>query len=108
MRRWTFQLLVIGLLFFPLAALAQASARAPIPRRMALDDARAYARSHHLRLLAARQRLVAADRDADIPGAQWLPHLGGMAQIVGSTANNITTTLLGTSAVDLPRIGGTK
>lgn len=30
-----------------------------------------------------------------------------MAQLVGSTANNSTTTLLGTSAVDVPRIGAT-
>lgn len=75
---------------------------------MSLDDARAFARSHHLRLIAARQRLVAAQRDADVPGAQWLPRLGGMAQIVGSTANNSTTTILGASTVDVPRIGATK
>jgi outer membrane protein TolC len=81
----------------------------PVPaRRMSLDEARAFARSHHLRLVAARQRLVATQHDADVPGAQWLPRIGGMAQIVGSTANNSTTTILGTSAVDLPRIGGTR
>lgn len=81
----------------------------PAPqRRMSIDEARAFARSHHLRLVAARQRLVAAQRDVDVPGAQWLPRLGGMAQLVGSTTNNSTTTLLGTSAVDLPRIGATK
>jgi outer membrane protein TolC len=85
------------------------AAPAPAPvRRMSLDAARSFARSNHLRLVAARQRLLAAQRDADVPGAQWLPRLGGMAQIVGGTANNSTTTLLGTSAVDLPRIGGTK
>jgi outer membrane protein TolC len=75
---------------------------------MSLDEARDYARTHQLRVVAARQRLVAAERDADVPGAQWLPRLGAMAQIVGSTTNNSTTTLLGTSTVDLPRIGGTK
>ena len=77
-------------------------------RHMALDEARAFARSHHLGLVAARQRLLAAQRDAEVPGAQWLPRLGAMAQIVGSTANNSTATLLGTSAADLPRIGGTR
>lgn len=77
-------------------------------RTMTLDEARSYARSHHLRVIAARQRLTAAERDADVPGAQWLPRVGGMLQIVGSTANNSTTTLLGTSAVDLPRIGATR
>jgi outer membrane protein TolC len=83
-------------------------APAASPRRMSLDEARAFARSHHLRVIAARQRLVAAQRDADVPGAQWLPRLGAMAQVVGSTANNSTTTILGTSTVDLPRIGGTR
>ena len=92
----------------PLAWAEGSETPAPAIPRMALDDARAFARSHHLRLVAARQRLLAAQRDADVPGAQWLPRLGAMAQIAGSTANNSTTTLLGTSAVDLPRIGGTK
>ena len=77
-------------------------------RRISLDEARTFARTHQLRLIAARHRLIAAQRDADVPGAQWLPRLGGMAQLVGSTTNNSTTTLLGTSTVDLPRIGGTK
>lgn len=75
---------------------------------MTLDEARLFARSHHLRLVAARQRLVAADRESEIPGAQWLPRLGGMAQLVGSTANNSTSTIFGTSTVELPRIGGTR
>ena len=74
---------------------------------MTLDDARAYARSHHLRMVAARQRLVAAERDADVPGAQWLPRVGAMAQLIGATTNNSSTTLLGVSTVDLPRIGAT-
>ena len=76
-------------------------------RRMSLDEARTYARSHHLRVIAARQRLTAAEREAEVPGTQWLPRVGGMVQIVGSTANNSTSTILGTSAVALPRIGGT-
>jgi outer membrane protein len=40
-------------------------------------------------------------------GAQWLPRVGVMAQVVVSTTNNSTTTMLGTNAVDLPRIGAT-
>jgi outer membrane protein len=83
------------------------TAPAPPTPRMSLDAARAFARTHHLRVVAARQRLLAAQRDADVPGAQWLPRVGAMAQLVGSTANNSTTTLLGTSAVDVPRIGAT-
>lgn len=74
---------------------------------MSLDEARVFARTHHLRVIAARQRLLAARRDADVPGAQWLPRVGAMAQVVGSTTNNSSSTVLGTSAVDLPRIGAT-
>jgi len=92
----------------PEVAAAPADAELSGVRKMSLDDARTFARTHQLRLIAARQRLVAAQRDADVPGAQWLPRLGAMAQLVGSTANNSTTTLLGTSAVDLPRIGATR
>lgn len=87
---------------------ATASPDGAAPKSMSLDEAKAFARSHHLRLVAARQRLLAADREADVPGAQWLPRIGAMAQIVGSTTNNSTSTVLGTAAVDLPRIGATQ
>ncbi len=86
---------------------APARADEPPTRKMTLAEARAFARSHHLRVVAARQRLVAAQRDTDVPGAQWLPRIGAMAQLVGSTTNNSSTTMLPTSAVDIPRIGGT-
>lgn len=78
------------------------------PRTLTLDEALAFARAHHFRLAAARQRVMAVEREAEIPSAQWLPRVGAMAQLVGSTANNSTTTLLGTGAVDLPRIGATQ
>src|SRR5688572_21813265 len=77
------------------------------PRAMTLEEALAFARTHHLRVTAARQRVKAAEREADVASAQWLPRVGAMAQVVGSTANNSTTTLLGTATVDLPRIGAT-
>lgn len=75
---------------------------------MTLTEAIAFARSHQLRLLAARQRLTALERDADVPGAQWLPRLGAFAEVVGATTNNSTTTLINNGAVDVPRIGATK
>jgi outer membrane protein TolC len=74
---------------------------------MSLDEALAFARTHHLRIAAARQRVAAAEREADVATAQWLPRVGAMAQLVGATTNNSTTTLLGTATVDLPRIGAT-
>ena len=97
------------------ASAASAFAADPTPpatavdtvRSMTLVQAREHARTHHGRVVAARQRLEAARRDARVADAQWLPRVGAMAQLVGSTTNNSTTTLLGTSAVDLPRIGAT-
>lgn len=77
-------------------------------RTMSLAEAREYARTHHGRVVAARQRLEAARREARVADAQWLPRVGAMAQLVGATTNNSTTTLLSTSAVDLPRIGATE
>ncbi len=76
-------------------------------RTMTLDEAIAFARSHHLRVASARQRVVAAEREAEVVSAQWLPRVGVMGQIVGVTANNSTSTLIGTATVDLPRIGAT-
>ena len=105
-RRGALRILALTATLTALAGTVRAQ-EAP-PRKMALEDARAYARTHQLRLLAARQRILAAEREAEVPGTQWLPRVGAMAQIVGSTANNSTTTLLGSSAVDLPRIGATK
>lgn len=74
---------------------------------MTLDEALTYATARHPRLLAAAERLDAANIDAQVPSAAWLPKLGAMAQIVASTANNSTSTVLGQSAVDLPRVGAT-
>ncbi len=74
---------------------------------MTLDDAVAHARSRHLRMAAGRHRLLAAEREAEVPSAQWLPRVGAMAQVVGSTVNNSTATVLGTATVDIPRIGAT-
>jgi outer membrane protein len=45
---------------------------------------------------------------ARVPRAQWLPSVGGTAQIVGATVNNSTATVLSNPRVDLPRIGATR
>lgn len=79
----------------------------PPPRTMTLAEARAHARANHARVLAARHRLAAARGDADVPGAQWRPRVGGFAQLVGSTVNNSSTTQIATPTVDIPRIGAT-
>lgn len=117
MKRHRSPLLVsLGVLVAACASPASASAATPseppatgerAPRTMTLDEAIAFARTHNPRVVGAHRRAVAAERDAEVPGAQWLPRVGAMAQVVGSTTNNSTATLLGTGTVDLPRIGAT-
>ena len=102
MRALRFAAFVATLSLSPLA-LAQEG-----PRKMTLEEATAYARAHHLRVVAAKQRLAAAQVEADVPSAQWLPRVGAMAEVIGATTNNSTTTLLNVPTVDLPRIGATK
>jgi outer membrane protein len=84
-----------------------ATASAEAPRSMTLEAAVAHAREHHPELMAARARVAAARADAAVPRAQWLPAIGGVAQLVGSTVNNTTSTVLSSPLLDLPRIGAT-
>lgn len=80
----------------------------PKPRRkMTLAQALAYARANQPALLAARQRLLAVMRDAEVPSAEWRPRVGGFAEVIGATTNNSTTTLLNNPAADVPRVGAT-
>lgn len=93
-----------------LAALtfAPASRAEEAARKMTLDEALAFARTHQLRIVAAKQRLEAARAEAEVPSAQWLPRAGAFAEVIGSTVNNSTTTLLNVPTVDVPRIGATQ
>ncbi|MEI9936060.1 MAG: TolC family protein [Pseudomonadota bacterium] len=93
------------------ASVGHAEGRSPEPLpdapAMSLRAALAYARAHEPGLEAARERLHAAQQEADVPAAQWLPTLGVLGELVEGTSNNSTATPLSASAVDLPRIGGT-
>lgn len=75
---------------------------------MTLGQALAYARAHQPARQVAHARLEAARADADVTRSQWRPSAGVTAQIFGGTMNNTTAMSLGSSAVDLPRIGGTR
>jgi outer membrane protein len=106
-------LVLLGVLH---TGLAQAQASAPITPQpgavpavtsMTLAQALEYARGHQPELRAARERFLAVAADARIASAQWLPLAGATAEIVGSSANNSTSTVIRSSEVDLPRIGGT-
>lgn len=77
-------------------------------RTMTLQEALAYARAHHLKILAAKQRLEAAKAEGEVASADWLPHVGALAEILGTTMNNSTASLLNQSVVDVPRVGATK
>jgi outer membrane protein TolC len=76
-------------------------------RGITLDDALAYARDHHPRLREAEARVHAAQANGAIPHAQWLPRIGGVAEVIAGTANNSTAAYLSTPYVTLPRIGAT-
>ncbi len=90
---------------------AGADARAegePPPRAVSLNEARSYARAHQPAVRAALARIAAAEAQAQVPRAQWLPRLGATAQIFVGSANNTTGSYLTSPQLDLPRIGGTR
>jgi outer membrane protein TolC len=74
---------------------------------MSLPDAIAYARQYHPSLQSALARVTAAQADARVPRAQWLPNLGAVAEVLEGTTNNSTASYVATSGVPLPRIGAT-
>jgi outer membrane protein len=104
-------LILAGLLLPVGVARAQASApteeAVPAASTVTLAQALDYARTHQPELRAARERFLAVAADARIPSAQWLPSVGATAEVVASSANNSTATVLRSPDVDLPRIGGT-
>lgn len=91
----------------PAMPAAPAVPAVPSVRAMTLPEALEYARFHQPELRAARERFLAVAADARVPSAQWLPSAGAEAEVVGSSTNNSTSTIFGSDAVDLPRIGGT-
>lgn len=99
--------LVPSVLAVALGAAAGVPARAE-PRALTLPEALAYAGLHQPSLVAARARLEAARREAEIPRGLWFPRVGATVQALAGTANNSTASTFSTSAVDLPRIGGTR
>lgn len=78
------------------------------PASVTLPEALARARAHHPTLEAARLRVEAARKELAVVDASWLPTVGVLAEVVGSSTNNSTTTVLSNGAVDLPRIGATR
>lgn len=77
------------------------------PPGVTLEQAIAYGRAHQPQTMASRARVQAARREAEVPAAQWRPSFGAFAELVGSTVNNSTATVINNPAVDLPRIGAT-
>src|SRR4051812_15496079 len=75
---------------------------------MTLPQALAYARAHQPDLAAARARLSAARAEAEIPRSIYTPRIAATAQVLEGTANNTTTSYVGSYGVDIPRIGGTR
>ena len=74
---------------------------------MTLAEALEYAKAHQPAIIAARARVVAAQADAQISRAQWLPSAALGAQLLAGTSNNTTTSYVAMYGIDVPRIGGT-
>lgn len=74
---------------------------------MTLVDALRYAEAHRPIAEAARARLLAAEADADVTRAEWKPRVAVVAEVVGGTVNNSTSSPISNPFVDLPRIGST-
>ncbi len=104
-----------GLLFHLLSRIATAGPEAAVDRpelppkvpTLALADALLYMRAHRGTLEAQRARLAAARAEVRAATFAWIPSVGAVAQVVGSTTNNSTATFLADSAVPIPRIGAT-
>ena len=77
-------------------------------KRVTLPEALAYARAHQPAIRAALARIEERKAIAGIPRAQWYPQAGLTAQLLEGTTNNTTASYFGTSALDVPRIGGTR
>ncbi len=76
------------------------------PRSVTLSAARSFAREHQPAVRAALARIAAAQAQAAIPRAEWLPQLGATAQIFVASQNNTTAQYISSPVVDIPRIGG--
>jgi outer membrane protein len=108
--RWSALALAVPLLRSGTLAAASAApaaeATAPI-RAVSLAQALGYADATQPSLRAAVERLRAAQADAAVPRARWLPIVGVAGELFEGTTNNTTAAYLSLPDVALPRIGGT-
>ena len=72
-----------------------------------LDEALRYTETNQPSLRAALARVAAAQADARVPRAAWLPTVAVAAEVFEGTTNNTTGSYLGVPYVALPRIGAT-
>jgi outer membrane protein TolC len=110
-RRVAIALLLVTSLAVSSSARADGVVSVPDAQAMTLPEALAYAHEHQPSLASARARLEAVQRDASAVRAEWLPRFSGVAELMGSTANNSTTTQLTggpAGGIDVLRIGATK
>ena len=77
-------------------------------RVVTLDEALASAQANQPSLRAALDRVRAAELDARVPRARWLPSASAVAEFLEATANNTTASYVNTPESTLPRIGGTR
>lgn len=99
--------IVATVFLFSEAAFADEPTETPLPT-FTLQQAITHAKSHSPDIFAANARIRASRAFAAVPRAQWHPMFGATAQIIGSSVNNSTATILSNPRVDLPRIGATQ
>ena len=83
-------------------------AEGPGIQAVTLDQALAFARTHHVDLAVVKARVAAARVDLDVPGSRWQPTVGATGQLFGYTANNTTASYVGSPVVDVPRVSSTR
>jgi outer membrane protein TolC len=96
---------------FVAAVTSSAHAQTAVPPAsipvMTLEQALDHARAHQPQIRSALAELDARRAEARVPRAQWLPQVGGTAQIFVGTTNNSSAMYLPVPEVDIPRIGST-
>ena len=108
--RWKSLVPVSAVVLLPALAWAQTppSPAGPAVESVTLDQALAFARTHHVDLAVVKARVAAARADLDVPGTRWQPTVGVTGQVFGYTANNTTASYVGSPVVDVARISSTR
>ncbi len=77
-----------------------------VGRVLSLDDAVGFALAHGPEAMAAAARVGAANAEAQVPVANWLPQLDAGAELLGGSVNQTTASFFSVPGVDAARVSG--